>query len=768
MPKQITKSITGHAVADKIAEERRCHKSLNASLKQVLKQTGGDQSEYLYIPDDLDVESSAPSNSGYSSRHLMDCQAELKYSSPQAASTPVSYYGGNKEEDDVEDEEASHVGVYRTRLNVQQRLPQGRAPSQSTLIMTGDEAVEAITKEAHLATAAKIEAHNAAEESKRRKEWESMWQANSGTWISTNFMEGLGDHAPLDSKLQPKPFLGPPPLGRMRAPSRRASVCSGLSERDMYVQVESTGDSHAPSDSKLQPKLVLGPPPSGRSASRCASVCSSICDVQRDGDSLTSGASDTRLLTWNRIKSVQDLTTHVQIERLGDSHEPSQDLAPHLKSQSSAEAQAQARFNLLRHQAPTQTMSRDFLYSYGGDSLPGGVAPSHILSCPQPVGLSLDNLCKPGLSGNLLDQTKELSLDAAVPRGHRRHSTLTPSQLHFPLPTNADFPLRLKNSLEATLVTKRRISGTVSKGLLSHSSSPALNPAEHMRGDKANRRKSVVFCDADSGDNQASGSNSSLPAVSSPSSPMGSQWKQNITKAAASAKLVSAFNRPSTIMEPTDPTVQTYQIEGSDRRRSVSFSVDLLYETLHHVSSNPELRSCDQDVPIFGRMSEPQGLICPANSVPNALSPDSPTPDGADADSASPHVFLDYSPKPTLVSRFAGKLRLLTGRLMVNDRSCSVAPEPNSPLSSQTHSPSPPLTSTKNVLLLLLASATGSEAIREIDASMLVPVVSQAGCMDLPVLDCFSVLLLLASAIGSGAINEMYTSQLVPGGSQLG
>ena len=50
-------------------------------------------------------------------------------------------------------------------------------------MMTGDEAVEAMTKESRLASAAKIEAINVADDSKHKKEWESMWKANCGTWM---------------------------------------------------------------------------------------------------------------------------------------------------------------------------------------------------------------------------------------------------------------------------------------------------------------------------------------------------------------------------------------------------------------------------------------------------------------------------------------------------------------------------------------------------------------------------------------------------------
>eukprot|EP00798_Chlamydomonas_sp_ICE-L_P029117 gene29117-32333_t len=623
MPKQIIKStrpVTAHAIADNILDERRCHKSINSSLNKMLAHSGEHQSEYNDIPDDLDVESSAPSkeNCGYSSRNLMDRQAELQLSGPQGPAAPPSYYGGNKEEDDDdEDEEANHVGMYRTRLNVRRKsLVLSRAPSQSAQMMTGDEAVEAITKEGRLADAAKIEALNAAEESKRKKEWETMWQANSGTWLSPNFIEGLGD-------------------------------------------------SNAPSDSKVQPKYVLGPPPMAlrRGHSRRASVCSLACD-ERDGNSLLPG---------------------VQMESLGDSQEQSQDLVLHsnIQAQAKAQAQAQAQYNLPRTQsvrrASQASISHDSMYSYGCDSLPGSDA-----SCPETQGLSIDSSFTqtagatrrgPRWRSSLSQANVSLPTSAEVPvRRSSVSQTHVPlptnadvplrrssvSQTHVPIPTNADIPLRHRNSLVATHSGQRLISGSSSKSLLSFVPSPVQSPTgqplsnrimypENMRGDKANRRKSVVFCGADSGNTTASGSNSSLPA--------GSQLKQKIAKAAADAELVAAFNRTPNIVGPNDPTNQS---ELLCPRRSVTFN-------------------------------RPSSAVDHTAMIPKAPSPESALAAGTDADVNDDDVVSEPLPNQTLASRFARKLRLLTGRVTVNDRSCSDAPEPHSPtppsnLARTTHS----------------------------------------------------------------------------------
>eukprot|EP00798_Chlamydomonas_sp_ICE-L_P029116 gene29116-32332_t len=361
MSKLSTKSArpgTAHSVIDMVSEERRWHSSLGASLQQAL--------QYYDIPDDLDADSLAPSkeNSGYSSRNLMDCQAELRYSTPQGPATPPGYYGGNnEEEEEEEDEEANQVGMYRTRLNVQRSV---RSASQSTLMMTGDEAVEAMTREARLATAAKIEALNASEEAKNKKEWEAMWQSHSGTWMSPNFLDCLGDSlAPSsDSRLQPKPVLGPPPLGRRRASSRRDSVCSFA----------------------------------------CDGKCDGRCDGKCDGDSLlTSNASDLPVSTrCLGRKSVHDLD---------GPH--SQELVLHSNMQALADAQAQA--NLPRQHTHRQPVSRDSMYSYCCHS-----SHSQDFSYGQTQALSLDYANKPGELSKSMDMSKildlpKLGLDTSVP-----------------------------------------------------------------------------------------------------------------------------------------------------------------------------------------------------------------------------------------------------------------------------------------------------------------------------------------------------------------
>eukprot|EP00798_Chlamydomonas_sp_ICE-L_P027443 gene27443-4746_t len=270
---------------------------------------------------------------------------------------------------------------------------------------------------------------------------------------------------------------------------------------------------------------------------------------------------------------------------------------------------------------------------------------------------------------------------------------------------------------------------------------------------------------------------------------MGCQFKQKISKAAANARLVSAFNRPCNRVEPTDPTDptdqtevvtrhrsmifnrcasvidltdqnelvsrqrsvtftrpssavdQTDETELVDRRRLVAFGAKTANPSLGNcplLTSTPELAPSDRAEPAARAISDHLNIIpglvvqVPKSALDsptdkgndddsayaNVLSVPPPKPTlasrfvsklrlltgsmaindrscsdkGNDDDSAYANVLSVPPPKPNLASRFVSKLRLLTGSMAINDRSCSGAPEPESPQSPSTHTPSPPPT----------------------------------------------------------------------------
>eukprot|EP00798_Chlamydomonas_sp_ICE-L_P028297 gene28297-31407_t len=601
--------LTAHSVSDKISEERRCflNKSLNASLGQELRQAGGHPSEYYDIPNDPNhdgVESSAPSKEtyGYSSKNLFDCQAELQYSSPQGSAAQPNYYSGIKEEDEEKDKEAN------------QEHPDN---DRSTLIMTSDEALEAMTKESRLATAAQMKALNATEESKHKKEWETMWQTNQGTWMSSNFMEGLGglyvplqdiiEHSIQHSNIQALALAEAQP----QAPAQ-VNLPKHLAPRP-HSNIQALGLAEAQSQAPAQvnlPKHLAPRPPSN-------------------------------------------------IQALG--------LAQ-------PQPQASAQVNIPRHLAPRPATFRDTIYSYDNSLLGGASSSCNKPPSPHPP-VFLDNISSPDYLGNLLDLTDGQMLDVAVPpralitqlaagaakRGSRRHSSS--AQLQDPLIAFNRPSTNPGNDPAARYESHPRLSSTPELTSYDHVESTQVDPIIANLSDPLDILGGVVDL---------------------PSAPMSADSTFAIDANSASRKSAFASRAPSASLLP-DSFIAVDANSASRKpifaSRSPSATLPADYPRAVGVDANSASRK-----PAF------------ASRAPSTrLSFDYPTP--VDANSASR--------KPTLASRFAGKLRLLTGH-MTNDRSCSVAPEPNPPL--YPHSPSPPATKADR-LRGFTSTTTGSSPI---------------------------------------------------------
>eukprot|EP00798_Chlamydomonas_sp_ICE-L_P008481 gene8481-4842_t len=177
---------------------------------------------------------------------------------------------------------------------------------------------------------------------------------------------------------------------------------------------------------------------------------------------------------------------------------------------------------------------------------------------------------------------------------------------------------------------------------------------------------------------------------------------------------VMSFNRPANVVDQADQTElvgrrrsvtfnrtsslvdQTDQTDLVNRRRSVTFGANPRFGNCPHLSGTADSTSSDRSETVTSAISDPLHLI--SGLVVNIpKSPfDSPTADEDDGDPAYVHDLSVAPPKPTLASRFVSKLRLLTGSMTVNDRSCSGDLEPESPPSPQTHTPSPPPTPSRS------------------------------------------------------------------------